>query len=684
MKKYSVLLAVFTLVLGVILASAFAWLFQHQLFMRAQQQQLEQYAHLVAIAAVGRGESNDANAELQALLEYAPIPVESIQLIDTSKKILLSIGNHSQVPAELTSDFSQNGAHWQLVIPATPNPASEQLVVMQGVWPEQAVMLPFLPWFILVLLIGIGCIVLLTRWQQVVAAAAHFADEDQSSPPLFLHIRKAFQKLQLQLAEHEQRHSQELAQLTQQQQLTEHDLLKARKERDASNEQYQQLQQTFYYWQQLSSRAQQMSEAELQFKVSAIRTFGELSSHHYQASPQAMTAPQWLLQSHSQWQSLMPAGIRLVYDEDPHAYQSQLQFDQYAVTLLLSLLLRQCASSLGFGDISVSYRLSDSPNRMLKVQIRYEGDNLPEAWRLDTQLPPELSWQQLDPKLLRELISVLGCHYQIESLEGLGTHIELRLPVAMQKLNAAKPFHSIGIYAGDECCYQIYKQSLLALGEQVMAANSMQELTKELKTRLVDLLVLILPDDFVVNDEQIALLREMDQRYTMLCFANPQLAGKLSSELQLKLLSRPMLLEQVVRSLAEQPEIRSQQLLVVDDNPTNLSFVRTILSGQGLSIDIAMTGAEAIKMATHSRYQLILMDIQLPDLPGTEVTKRIRQLRHHQQTMILAFTAHAMQDEMVSFKLAGMDDVLIKPLDAKKIAHILTRIRPESETLSPH
>ena len=195
---------------------------------------------------------------------------------------------------------------------------------------------------------------------------------------------------------------------------------------------------------------------------------------------------------------------------------------------------------------------------------------------------------------------------------------------------------------------------------------------------------MILPDDFVVNDEQIALLREMDQRYTMLCFANPQLAGKLSSELQLKLLSRPMLLEQVVRSLAEQPEIRSQQLLVVDDNPTNLSFVRTILSGQGLSIDIAMTGAEAIKMATHSRYQLILMDIQLPDLPGTEVTKRIRQLRHHQQTMILAFTAHAMQDEMVSFKLAGMDDVLIKPLDAKKIAHILTRIRPESETLSPH
>ena len=80
-------------------------------------------------------------------------------------------------------------------------------------------------------------------------------------------------------------------------------------------------------------------------------------------------------------------------------------------------------------------------------------------------------------------------------------------------------------------------------------------------------------------------------------------------------------------------------------------------------------------MASNNRYQLILMDIQLPDLPGTEVTKQIRQLRHHQQTIILAFTAHAMPDEIASFRLAGMDDVLIKPLDTKKIAHILGRIK---------
>jgi CheY-like chemotaxis protein len=84
-------------------------------------------------------------------------------------------------------------------------------------------------------------------------------------------------------------------------------------------------------------------------------------------------------------------------------------------------------------------------------------------------------------------------------------------------------------------------------------------------------------------------------------------------------------------------------------------------------------------MAAHNRYQLILMDIQLPDLSGTEVTKRIRQLRHHQQTSILAFTAHALPDEIASFRRAGMDDVLIKPLDTQKIAHILSRLSQADE-----
>jgi CheY-like chemotaxis protein len=93
-----------------------------------------------------------------------------------------------------------------------------------------------------------------------------------------------------------------------------------------------------------------------------------------------------------------------------------------------------------------------------------------------------------------------------------------------------------------------------------------------------------------------------------------------------------------------------------------------------------VTGQEALKLASNSRYQLILMDIQLPDLSGVEVTKRIRQLRHHQQTVILAFTGHALPEEAASFRLAGMDDVMIKPLDARKIAHILSKVRPVAET----
>ena len=146
MKKYSVPVASAVLLLVIFVAAILAWLAQHQLFMRIQQQQLDQYAHLVAITAVNHRANSGDQRQLQALLEHAPIPVDAIQLIDASKKILLSVGNHSQIPTELTSDFRQADGRWRLVMPA---PAAAQLIVIQGSWPTPQLVFPFLPWLIM-------------------------------------------------------------------------------------------------------------------------------------------------------------------------------------------------------------------------------------------------------------------------------------------------------------------------------------------------------------------------------------------------------------------------------------------------------------------------------------------------------------------------------------------------------
>ena len=111
----------------------------------------------------------------------------------------------------------------------------------------------------------------------------------------------------------------------------------------------------------------------------------------------------------------------------------------------------------------------------------------------------------------------------------------------------------------------------------------------------------------------------------------------------------------------------------MDDNKTNLAFVKAILSQQQLDVDTAATGAEAIRLAKSRRYQLILMDIQLPDMSGILATHMIRQLPQHQDTVIMAFTAHALPEEIQQFHQAGMNDVVIKPLDAQKVADLIRR-----------
>jgi CheY-like chemotaxis protein len=134
-----------------------------------------------------------------------------------------------------------------------------------------------------------------------------------------------------------------------------------------------------------------------------------------------------------------------------------------------------------------------------------------------------------------------------------------------------------------------------------------------------------------------------------------------------------MLSARIRQHLGEKLQNNSMRLLVVDDNKTNLAFVKAMLSQQQFEVDTAATGTEAIRLAKSSRYQLILMDIQLPDMSGILATHMIRQLPQHQDTVIMAFTAHALPDEISQFHQAGMNDVVIKPLDVYKVADLIRR-----------
>ena len=118
------------------------------------------------------------------------------------------------------------------------------------------------------------------------------------------------------------------------------------------------------------------------------------------------------------------------------------------------------------------------------------------------------------------------------------------------------------------------------------------------------------------------------------------------------------------------------RILVAEDYPTNRDVLRGILGKWGHDIDFAENGALAYQKARSERYDLIFMDVQMPEMDGLEATRRIRALPDAQaRVRIVAMTASAMASDREACLEAGMDDYLSKPIDRKKIAAALAEAR---------
>jgi PAS domain S-box-containing protein len=117
-------------------------------------------------------------------------------------------------------------------------------------------------------------------------------------------------------------------------------------------------------------------------------------------------------------------------------------------------------------------------------------------------------------------------------------------------------------------------------------------------------------------------------------------------------------------------------VLIVEDNKTNQMLLSIILDDFGLSYDIANDGVEAIKRFDENRYDIIMMDENMPNMNGIEATNQIRLMEHddaRDPTPIVAVTANALAEDRQRFLDAGMDDYLSKPYEEKDIVNVLKR-----------
>ena len=121
------------------------------------------------------------------------------------------------------------------------------------------------------------------------------------------------------------------------------------------------------------------------------------------------------------------------------------------------------------------------------------------------------------------------------------------------------------------------------------------------------------------------------------------------------------------------------RILIAEDNLVNQKIITYMLDKMGYASDIVQNGLEAVAVAGQKKYDMVLMDIQMPEMDGLEATRAIRT-QPGLQPLIIAMTANAMQDDREECIRAGMDDYISKPINLDELKNLLVKYGSEKRS----
>lgn len=445
-------------------------------------------------------------------------------------------------------------------------------------------------------------------------------------------------------------------------------------------------------WQQQSGREQQQVHAWLhQYKLVWQRQ-EQLSAPVFQAllrlhflygllqfaapaiNKVPLTLNSWLAQQLPQLNNLLPHAVSIDWIEGADNTDFVVLLDENVLQAVLQALLLLALRSDNANRIMLRVAIEKAPEPILHIHLSCDGSGLPA--HLINQLQQgnnaQWQWRDADIAVLQLYTKIVAADFAVQSLEGLGSSMRFTLPVQLQATNFSAGIGHLLVFDVDAERLNERLVSLSSQAIQVSGCHTLAQLQQKLSTAKADMLLLFAPPQ-APDQDWLMLLNRCRQQLAMQVWAPTLNLAAWQAVISCKAAPEFCLNALLHNVLPALPVITSKNLLVVDDNETNQAFIRVLLQHKAVCLQAAFTGQEVLQLCQQQQFDMILLDIRLPDLSGIEVARRLRQLPSYRDTPILAFTAHALPAEIAEFKQAGMNDILLKPLEPCQFEMLLAR-----------
>ncbi|WP_152663131.1 response regulator [Arsukibacterium ikkense] len=508
--------------------------------------------------------------------------------------------------------------------------------------------------------------------------------------PTLRPVQQAFNDLVSALDNKQSAHEQLLLQLNQRLQQLSSQCNDLDQQRQHFSIQQQQQQRQIRHWFEQSlilwQRKEQLQPAQFQRLLQL-----HLLTGHYQFSAadfrgESLSLTHWLSQHLQQLGSVLPvAEVNLDWQEHPNTLNCAVNLCQQTLNSLLQALILLCLRAEDVSKMTLDIQFDTGGEQdYLQLTARCNGNGLPAHCRQLLQSADMLDFQWSDADIaLLKAVQVSGATFSCQSLDGLGCILQLKVPVQTEPVSSPRLLQQLLLFDEDTERLQTHATALTGIVAQVTKCNSLSELELLINSNAFELVLLFLPVVAPPSEWQV-LFAQLRRGPNVLSFAAPARLPDWQDIMPTVQANHQYCLAQVIAFAEIRPKHTGlQHILVVDDNETNLAFVQVLLKNKPLLLHTATSAAQVFTLCQQHKFDMILLDIQLPDMSGVDVARQLRQQPQYQKVPIVAFTAHAMPDEIACYHEAGMDDIIFKPLEPAKLDSLLAKFSLTASVKAP-